>query len=198
MLPHYTQLSVTLPPQEPVYTNLFETTFVLPTILTTRGYDPFMLLQQGTTIDLDLTPDLQTVSQRFKYSTRVFSSAGPDKTDISFSITFNVNVNDNLAMESWNILKAWYDLQWNSQNGTLHYKRDVVGTLIVNQHDKLGYVLRRVTFNSTQILGVDGIKLDWGNSASIWQVTARFVSDYFVDNYYDQNFTIDTPLVSGY
>ena len=203
-LPHFTQLLVTgspggpgTTPQEPVYLNLFEITFIMPTILQAQGRDPILMLQQATSITLDLTKDIDTASQRFKYSTRAFMTT-PQQTHVDFDIKFNVNVNQQNSMETWNTLKAWYDLVWNSQNGTLSYKSDIIGTIIVNQHDRKGVVLRRVTLQNAQIKGIDPIGLDWSKNAEIWDVTAKFVADYWVDEYIDGNFTIQPPLVPGY
>ena len=204
-LPHFSQLLVTgspggpgTTPQEPVYMNLFEITFIMPTILQAQGRDPILMLQQAKSVDLNLTPDITTKEQRFKYSTRAFVTT-PQQTHIEFNIKFNVNVNQQNSMETWNVLKAWYDLVWNSQNGTLHYKSDIIGTIIVNQHDRKGVVLRRATFQNAQILGVGGIQLDWSKNADIWDdVEAKFVADYWIDEYIDGNFTIQPPLVPGY
>ena len=203
-LPHFTQLLMTgspggpgTKPQEPVYLNLFEITFILPTILQAQGRDPILMLQQANSVTLDLTKDIDIKDQRFKYSTRAFVTV-PNQTHIEFDIKFNVNVNDQNSMETWNVLKAWYDLVWNSQNGTLHYKSDIIGTIIVNQHDRKGVVLRRVTFQNAQIKGIDGISLAWGTN-DIWSdVTGKFVADYWIDEYIDGNFTIQPPLVPGY
>jgi len=203
-LPHFTQLQVTgspggpgTEPQEPVYKNLFEITFIFPTILQAQGRDPIMTLQQAASVTLDLTPDITTKEQRFKYSTRAFMLM-PEKTTVDFDIKFNVNVNNKGNMETWDVLKAWYDLVWNSQNGSLHYKSDIIGTIIVNQHDKKGVVLRRVTFQNCQIKGVSSMALDW-NSNDIWDdLSAKFVADYWIDEYIDGNFTISPPLIPGY
>jgi len=203
-LPHFTQLLMTgspggpgTLPQEPVYKNLFEITFVFPTILQAQGRDPIMTLQQAASVSLELTPDIETSEQRFKYSTRAFLKM-PAKTTVDFDIKFNVNVNNRGNMETWDTLKAWYDLVWNSQNGTLHYKSDIIGTVIVNQHDKKGVILRRVTFQNAQIKGVSSMALDWGSN-EIWDdLSAKFVADYWVDEYIDGNFTISPPLIPGY
>lgn len=203
-LPHYTQLLMTgspggpgTLPQEVVYLNLFEISFILPLILQAQGRDPIMMLQQATSVDLNLTEDIDVKEQRFKYSTRAFLGT-PTKTHYEFGIKFNVNVNEQGSMETWNTLKAWYDTVWNSQNGTLHYKSDIIGTIIVNQHDKKGVVLRRVTFQNAQLKGINGLGLQW-SSGDIWSdVEAKFVADYWIDEYIDQNFTIQPPLVSGY
>ena len=203
-LPHFTQLLMTgspggpgTNPQEPVYLNLFEITFILPTILQAQGRDPILMLQQASSVALDLTKDIDIKDQRFKYSTRAFLTM-PSQTHIEFDIKFNVNVNQQNSMETWNVLKAWYDLVWNSQNGTLHYKSDIIGTIIVNQHDKKGVVLRRVTFQNAQLRGINSFDLDWTKTSDIHEATAKFVADYWIDEYIDGNFTIQPPLISGY
>ena len=202
-LPHYTQLEMTgspggpgTTPQEPVFLNLFEISFILPTILTAQNRDSLLLLEQATNVTLDLTPELQVASQRFKYSTRVFVKT-PEKTDTAFDINFNINVNNSGSMETWDTLKAWYDLAWNSQNGSLHYKADTIGTIIVNQHDKKGLVLRRVTFQNAQLTNVSSTELKW-DSTDIGSATAKFVADYWIDEYIDNGATINPPYVSGY
>lgn len=206
-LPHFTQLQMTgspggpgTQPQEPVYKNLFEITFILPTILQAQGRDAVLLLQQATSINLGLTnKTLATSKQTFKYSDRAFVKAGPGETTAEPDIKFNVNVNNQGSMEVWNTLRAWYDLAWNSQNGYLHYKADLIGTLIVNQHDKKGLVLRRVTFQNCQLLDVSGFgSLAWAGSGDIDDVTAKWVADYWIDEYIDNNFTISPPFVAGY
>jgi hypothetical protein len=204
-LPHFTQLQgVGSPggpgtlPDEVVYLNLFEITFILPVLLQAQGRDPILLLQNATKIDLNLTEfDTVAKQQRFKYSTREFMTT-PTKTSGTLAIPIQVNVNNQGSMENWNTMKAWYDLVFNSQNGALHYKSDIIGTIIVNQHDKKGVVLRRVTFQNCQITKLAGYSLDWSSNNIIETVNVDFVYDYFVDEYIDNNFTITPPLVSGY
>jgi len=204
-LPHFTTLQMTgspggpgTKPEEPVYLNLFEITFIMPTILQAQGRDPIMMLQQANKVSLALTEAIGVAQQRFKYSTRAFMTM-PEKTHVEFDITFNVNVNDKGNITIWDTLKAWYDLVWNSQNGSLHYKSDIIGTIIVNQHDKKGVVLRRVTFQNCQIKNVGATDLDWSQSTAIQEnLTAGFVADYWIDEYIDSNFTIAPPLIPGY
>ena len=205
-LPHFTQISnVGSPggpgtlPDEVVYLNLFEITFVLPVILQAQGRDPLLLLENATKISLDtLTSfDVGGAKQRFKYSTREFLTT-PTITSGELDIPFQVNVNQKGSMETWTTMKAWYDLVFNSQNGSLHYQSDIIGTIIVNQHDKKGLVLRRVTFQNCQLQSLGGWALDWSSNAIIQDFTGKFVWGYFIDEYIDQNFTINPPMVSGY
>lgn len=206
-LPHFTQISnVGSPggpgtlPDEVVYLNLFEITFILPVILQAQGRDPILLLENVTKAP-DFAPltsfDISNVQQRFKYSTREFLTT-PTKTSGEFTLPFQVNVNQQGSMETWATMKAWYDLVFNSQNGSLHYKSDLIGTIIVNQHDKKGVVLRRVTFQNCQLKTLTGYQLDWSSNAIVTDVSGTFVYDYFIDEYIDQNFTINPPIVSGY
>lgn len=211
-LPHYTQLSNVGSPGGPgsptttdevVYTNLFEITFVLPTIFAGTPYDTgankLLLLENATKIDLSNLTSFEVAAkeQRFKYSTRQFQTT-PSKTSGEITIPFQVNVNNAGQMTTWTTLKAWYDLLFNSQNGTLHYKSDMVGTIIVNQHDKKGVVLRRVTFMNCQMSKLTGWSLDWASNDIVNNVDATFLYDYFVDEYIDNGFGISGPMVSGY
>lgn len=206
-LPHFTQISnVGSPggpgtlPDEVVYLNLFEITFILPVILQAQGRDPILLLENVTQApDFNQLTDwnIGGATQRFKYSTREFLTT-PDKTSGEFTIPMQVNVNQQGSMETWAAMKAWYDLTFNSQNGSLHYKSDLIGTIIVNQHDKKGVVLRRVTFQNCQMKKLGGYQLDWSSNNIVENVELNFVYDYFIDEYIDQNFTINPPLVSGY
>jgi len=179
-LPHFTQLQVAgapggpgTNPQEPVYLNLFEVTFVLPTILQAQGRDPILFLQQALSIDLNTTNKTLGVSnQRWKYSTRAFINAGPSETHIEdLAVSFNVNVNNNGSMETWAALRAWYDLAWNS---------------------------RRVTFQNCQLKAVSSPSLTYEGQGILANVTANFVCDYWVDEYIDGSFTIAPPFVAGY
>ncbi len=207
-LPHYTQLLNTASPGGPgttpdevVYLNLFEVTFVLPTILQSQKRNALLLLQNATKIDLSTLTSFEVGSkeQRFKYSTRVFQTT-PTKTSGEITIPFQVNVNSSGSMETWNTLKAWYDLLFNSQNGSLHYKSDLIGTIIVNQHDKKGVVLRRVSFQNCQMSKLTGYTMDWSSNSIVENVDATFFYDYFVDEYIDQAYTFDTnsSIISGY
>jgi hypothetical protein len=184
-------------PDEVVYLNLFEITFILPVALQANR-NAILLLQNATKIDLNLTEfDVSAKTQRFKYSTRMFMTP-PTKTDGTLSIPFQVNVNQSGSMETWNTLKAWYDLVFNSQNGSTFYKSDIIGTIIVNQHDKKGVVLRRVTFQNVQITKIAGYSLDWSSNNIIESAAADFVYDYFIDEYIDNGYAINPGIVSGY
>lgn len=198
-LPHFSNVAVnggapypSGTPQEVFYPNLYEVTFVLPQALQNQGYDQggspgqSLLLQQANKFSsgLALTEAIEVKDQRYKFSTRAFL-ATPTKTHVEFNIGFQVNVNIDGEIEVWNTLKAWYDLVWNSRDGSMSYKRDIVGTIILNMHDKKGFVLRRVTYNNVQIKSITNWSdPDW-SSTEILSLQADFVADYWNDEYYD-------------
>ena len=99
-LPHFTNISnVGSPggpgtlPDEVVYLNLFEITFILPVLLQAQGRDPILLLENATKVNLgsaNLTAfDVGQAQQRYKYSTREFLTT-PTKTSGEITIPFQV------------------------------------------------------------------------------------------------------------
>jgi hypothetical protein len=188
-LPHFTNLQTTQTFNEPVYPALYEVVFVLPTLL--QGRDDVVLLENAISVSgLDLQPEISAnVNQRFKYSNRAYLTL-PSDTTKQFEIKFNLNHNGQGALFVWNTLKAWYDLVWNSQDGSTHYKADINGSVIVNQHDKKGFVIRRVTLHNAQLMNVTDPgtnALDWGSQDIVSDVTA----DQFV------NLDAATSLLGG-
>jgi len=108
----------------------------------------------------------------------------PDKTDTTVDIKFNMNQNDKYSVNTFRMMKDWYDLVWNNEDGSLHYKRNIISDIVVHGHDKEGHVIRRVTYHNAQITGFSGWEgLDWGSS-DIASLDAKFVADYWEDYYY--------------
>lgn len=205
-LPHFSNILVTgqqagpgAQAQEPFYTNLFEVTINLPTALQSYSGQQLLLIQQATKMgsSLTLSEKIEVKEQRYKTSTRAFATM-PAKTHIEFNIGFNVNVNTQSNVEVWNVLKAWYDLVYNFNTGTMNYKRDMIGTVILDMHDKRGVVLRRITYNNAQLLSVSGwSEPDW-SSSEIHALQADFVADYWTDEYIDDLAGLSGDLGSVY
>jgi hypothetical protein len=184
MLPHFNNVTPTATNfHEPLYQNLFEVTFTFPTILNLVNEDPNVMMINTTAIALNVTPDLQEATQKFKYSERAYLST-PSSTLAKFEIDFNINVDDNFSIRTWNYMKKWYDLAWNSQTGELHYKKDMIGTVVAHIHDREGVVIRRVSFQNVQLQSLKGMDFNWGGSEII-SGHAGFIADYWIDQYYD-------------
>ena len=189
-LPHFNVITPTATDlHEPVYPNLFEITFNFPQILELGDIDQdVMMLNTKSFTGHVTTPGLTTAKQQFKYSGRLFLLPPNVENSIveNLNIDFEVNVDDNFSIKTWNYLKKWYDLAWNSQTGELHYKRDMVGTITAHLHDREGVVIRRIEYRNVQIKGVNGgfEDLNWANNA-IATGNAQFAADYWVDQYFD-------------
>jgi len=184
-LSHFTNIETSHSLWEPIHNNLFEVTILLPTILQSIHTEAtHLLLENTTTIALPTYPALTTAEQRFKYSTRKFVMM-PASTSVDFAIKFNMNQNDNYQVFTWRILKDWYDLAWNNEDGSIHYKRNMVGDVIAHVHDKEGHVIRRVVYHNCQVLSIAGWEtLDWGSNSDVASLDVGFTSDYWEDFYY--------------
>lgn len=185
-LPHFNSVLSHNRNDEPVFKALFEITFDLPPILGRTTTEVQLVLENARNITLPLTPDVELQTQRFKFSTRAYVTLPSQTHNPDISINFNLNENQQNAVFVWNILKAWYDLVWNSQTGETHTKREMIGNIIVNQHNRKGQVIRRVTYKNVQIVGVGEIELNWDSPQDILEVAAKFCADYWEDLYIDQ------------
>lgn len=184
-LPHFTNIDSHNQKWEPIFQNLYEVDILLPTVLAAIHPNATDLLLENTvSINFPTYKDLGTKEQRFKYSTREFLGMPEDTSFKDLTIKFNINQNDQKQMFTFRMMKDWYDLGWNNEDGTLHYKKNLVGTVIIYQHDKEGEIIRRVTCHNSQVKSFSGVEtLDWG-TADIMSLSVNLVSDYYEDWYY--------------
>jgi len=137
-LAHFTNIDSHNELLEPVHKNLFEINFVLPSALAIDTDKVNYLMENAINISLPSYPELPTMEQRFKYSTRMFVGV-PDTTSIKgVNIKFNVLKSNEHEILVFRMLKDWYDLSWNNETGELNYKVNTIGSITVNQHDKDG------------------------------------------------------------
>jgi hypothetical protein len=187
-LAHFTNVTPTATNLfEPLYGNLFEITFNFPAILGFQNgqTEMNMMMLNARNIKLDLTKNLKIHEQYFKYSGRQFLNVNKENSIIKdLDINFNVNVDDKFSMTTWNLLKKWYDLAWNSQTGELHYKREMVGEIVAHIHDRQGVVIRRVEFKNVQLYGLKEQDFNW-EEEKILDTTGKFIADYWIDQYFD-------------
>lgn len=185
-LAHFTAIDSHREKWEPIHKNLYEVTIILPTVLQTIHPNATHLLMENTkSTKFPTYHDLQEQNQRFKYSTRVFVMM-PAQTHVSdLNIVFNLNQNDDYQIFCFKMMKDWYDLGWNNETGTLHYKKNLVGDVIIHLHDKEGKVIRRVTYHNAMIKQFTGFEeVNWEESTGIFDLTVNFVADYWEDFYY--------------
>lgn len=174
-LPHYTNVKPAQNLEEPLYLNLFDVQFQLPPAI--NGGET--LTTFAKTVNLPLHPALEEVVQRYKYSTRSYTSF-PADTSAEFSITFNVNVNDANSAYVFKTLTELYKLSFNPATGEMTRKIDHVATITVDIHNKLGEILRRVVLKDCELRGIDEMSLDW-ESADAFEVSTTWKTDHWDD-----------------
>lgn len=184
-IPHFSVIQTHRSNWDPVYKNLYECTIILPTLL--QAIHPnatTLLLENAISVNLPTYPELPTISQKYKYSTRLFLGT-PESTSITdLNVKFNLNQNDDYQVFIWRILKDWYDLAWNNESGALHYKKNMLGSIIVHVHDREGHVIRRVTYHNVQMKNFEGWnELSWDENGSIEDFTGKFIADWWQDYY---------------
>lgn len=185
-LPHFSQITSHNSNWEPSYKNLFEVEVFLPEEIAQYHTDSrILLLENISAAKMPTYTTLGTVAQKYKYSTRLFVGF-PDSTSITdLSLTLNVNQNDDKQYFTFRMIKDWYDLVWNNEDGSSNYKSKIVGEIIVYQHDREGEITRRVTYHNCQITGFSGMEdLVWGGGAEIHELTATFAVDWWEDYYF--------------
>jgi hypothetical protein len=174
---------------------LFEVELRFPTELDgiLKPSDTSILFEHVRSISgLDgVTPTIGTVVQKYKYAERHYAAAGPDKTSLELAITYTLNLNDHHQNYVYNMLRRWYNLIYNPQNGqTLTKKRYAGGSiLVINEYDRSGDIWRRITcfdiFPSTPPTGLNEDNYDSMGDAKTVSIT------FIVDDWVEQILGID-------
>lgn len=172
---------------------LFEVAFTLPTILTGSNtpatIDTNLMFEHVRSISgLDgLTPTIGNVVQKYKYAERHYAAAGPDKTSLELTITFTMNLNDTHQNYIYNMLRSWYNLIYNPQNGqTLTKKQYASGSVLrIFEYDRDGSIWRKIVcknfFPSTPPTGLNDDNYDSMGEAKTVSIT------FLVDDWYEAN-----------
>lgn len=185
-LPHFSNIQSHNANWEPVYKNLFEVEIFLPAIIANRHTEGTrLLMENATSAKIPTYPPLTAVDQRYKYSTRLYMGF-PSTTSLQdCTITFNINQNDSKQMFTFRMIKDWYDLLWNNEDGSSHYKEKSIGTIILYQHDREGEIIRRITFHNCQIMSfTDDGSLAWSDTGTLLTLSATWAADYWEDYYF--------------
>jgi hypothetical protein len=167
---------------------LFEVFLKFPNILSGDGsIDTELLLEHVRSISgLDgLTPTVGNVVQKFKFAERHYAAAGPDKTSLELTITYTLNLNNSHENYVYNMLRKWYNLVYNPQNGQLLTKKDYAGgsVMTIFEHDRNGAIWRKITcldiFPSTPPTGLNEDNYDSVGDAKTVSIT--FIVDDWVE-----------------
>lgn len=192
---HYRNSAAATGKYEPVSPALFEVLFVLPKILrNASGAESHTQIQDlmfehvRSITGLDgLTPAVGNIVQKYKFAERHYAAAGPDKTSLELTITFTLNLNSEHENYIYNILRRWYDLIYNPQNGqTLTKSQYASGSLMtIKEHDRDGSIWRQIIcfdfYPSTPPTG-----LNEDNYDSVGDVKTLSIT-FIVDDWVEQN-----------
>jgi hypothetical protein len=188
---------------------LFEVYLTFPILLANLNGNQELMFQHVRSISgLDgLTPTISNVVQKYKYAERHYAAAGPDKTSLELTLTYTMNINDAQENYIYNMLRKWYDLVYNPQNGQTLVKKDYAGgsVMTILEHDRNGAIWRKVTclnfFPSTPPTGLNEDNYDSTGDAKTVSIT--FIVDDWVEetigmNQYRDIAGIDDSLYTRY
>ena len=177
---------------------LFEVYITLPTLVTDdtnypvksvgeKKYGELLLEHVRSVSGLDgLTPTVGTVVQKYKFAERHYAAAGPDKTSLELALTFTMNLDDAHQNYIYNMLRKWYDLIYNPQNGQMLTKKQyTAGSFLeIYEHDRNGAIWRKVKcfnfFPSTPPTGLNENNYDSVGDAKTVSIT--FMVDNWVEH----------------
>lgn len=211
---HYRNSTAATQMYEVVSPALFEVDLTFPTILSgDNSIQPELIIEHVRSVSgLDgLTPSVANVVQKYKYAERHYAAAGPDKTSLELAITYTLNLNDDHQNYVYNMLRKWYNLIYNPQNGQMLTKKQYAGgsVLKIYEHDRNGAIWRKITcfnfFPSTPPTGLNDDNYDSMGDAKT--VSMTFMVDDWVEetvgleNYRTEDGSIDdskyfSPLTS--
>lgn len=178
---HFNNSRASTNKHEPVYTTKWVSTFVLPPPLQPI-YGAILLSEQIKKVgglSLDKLPSSEN-EQFYRFHKRRYAGSVVDTT-IDLDMTFEVNVDENLIMYPYNILKAWSRLIYDPQTGFQTLKKDYTGSLTLEVHNKVGAVLRTMYF--PMIFLSKPVK-DWSleyNTENIYECDCSFAAENAVD-----------------
>ena len=185
---HYRNSDAAVNMWEVVSPALFEVYLQFPTLIASdkkiKSELMFQHVRSITGLD-GLTPTISNVVQKYKYAERHYAGAGPDKTSLELTITYTLNLNNAHENYIYNMLRKWYDLVYNPQNGQTLVKKDYAGgsRLFIYEHDRDGSIWRKITcfniFPSTPPTGLNDDNYDSTGDAKTVSIT--FIVDDWVE-----------------
>lgn len=191
---HYRNSDAATNMWEVVSPALFEVYLTFPEKIShLNGYNQDLMFQHVRSISgLDgLTPTIGNVVQKYKYAERHYAAAGPDKTSLELTITYTLNINDSHENYIYNLLRKWYDLVYNPQNGQTLVKKDYAGgsRMLIYEHDRNGAIWRKITcfnfFPSTPPTGLNEDNYDSMGDAKTVSIT------FMVDDWVEETIGMD-------
>ncbi len=175
-LPHFNNSKAARNNYEPVFLNQFEVLITPPasvTLANTTFNGESILTQQVknvSALQVDIQPS-DAVTQYYKFAERRYAGGEPSTSDVQFSMSFEVNLNDANSMEIYKIL-----------TGAMGLKRDYVGSVVVSVFNKQGDVFRRITLNNCFLVEpLNSMELSYDSGDALYTVDTTWKADYWRD-----------------
>lgn len=172
---------------------LFEVEFTFPKIFGGKIETSKLFEHVRSISGLDgVTPTVGNVVQKYKFAERHYAAAGPDKTSLELTITFTLNLNNEHQNYVYNMLRKWYNLIYNPQNGQMLTKQQYAygSALIIKEHDRNGSIWRKITcydiFPSTPPTGLNENNYDSVGDAKTASIT------FIVDDWFEETLGLET------
>lgn len=185
-LSHFRNSRVATSLWEPIYLNLFTVQLTTPQgMLHDTDEERMNTILEGVTsvgqISTSLNPG--TVEQRYKFATRTFAAAKPDRTTVDLTLHFMLNLSyDNGTPENYTykFLREWVDLMYDPLTGREGLKRDYVApSMTVTMQDRAGTPYWQWVFYyifPTQ--GIQGPNLAY-DSTNLMECDIQFRADFW-------------------
>lgn len=191
---HYRHSEAATKMYEVVSPALFEVDMTFPqTIEKSMGNHKIHMIEHVRSISgLDgVTPNVGNVVQKYKFAERHYAAAGPDKTSLELQITYTMNLNNAHENYIYNMLRKWYNIIYNPQNGQMFTKKQYAdgSRLYITEYDRSGDIWRKITcfnfFPSTPPTGLNEDNYDSVGDAKTVSIT------FMVDDWVEQIVGID-------
>ena len=184
-LPHITNSEAGRNLYDPYHNCLFEVYFTLPAAIRAQfGQDEALLTGHVVKIDglenLDKGPEA-SVEQKFQGTTRTYLAPKMDNTSAELTVEFNLNLRNGVDNYIYKVFKAWKNLNYDLETGTIVLKKDYVAEWMrVCVANRAGDVIKEVIFKDIMLSGnVDGLgSLDYSSNDPV-NITVKFKSDWW-------------------
>lgn len=183
-LPHITNSEAGRNLYDPYHNCLFEVYFTLPAAIRAQfGQDEALLTEHVLKISgldaLDRGPEVTT--QKYQGTTRTYLKPKVDDTSAELSVDFNLNLRNGVDNYIYKVFKAWKNLNYDLETGTIVLKKDYVAEWMrVCVANRAGDVIKEVIFKDIMLSGnVDGLgSLDYSSNDPV-NITVKFKSDWW-------------------
>lgn len=184
-LPHITNSEAGRNLYDPYHNCLFEVYFTLPAAIRAQfGQDEALLTEHVVKIDgldaLDKGPEA-SVEQKFQGTTRTYLAPKMDNTSAELTVEFNLNLRNGVDNYIYKVFKAWKNLNYDLETGTIVLKKDYVAEWMrVCVANRAGDVIKEVVFKDIMLSGnVDGLgSLEYSSNDPV-NITVKFKSDWW-------------------